>query len=386
MNCQGTISAANNGSINFNGGITVSGSGNVKLGPGKFHGERQRRRASSAGSLSACNGYVGNSGPGTFNQTGGLNSLNYLGIGNQGRYQFSGGTLQVNGSSLANQGVFDATGSTGVLSSTGSSIVNLSQATLENTVSMSLNIGPNSLLLVPAGFNPAITFGGYANAGLMHNVGTPLLVSSGTGFSGNGTITDFVDCQGTISAATGGSINLNGGVAVSGTGSVSLGLGSFIATGTQSGISAGSLSAFNGYVGYNVGDAGTFTVNGSGTCSSVNLYVGYSGAGTFNQAGGANNVGGGTLSLGYNTGSSGTYDLSGSGQVWAAYENVGLSGTAALRSPAGPTVSSIVSVSATTQAAAARTTSAAAGRSGLSAKTWAFPARVRSRNRAGRTA
>ena len=87
--------------------------------------------------------------------------MNYLSIGNQGRYQFSGGTLQVNGGGLANQGVFDATQSTGLLTVAGSAIVDFSQATLVNTGSMSLAIGPNSLLLVPAGFNPATAFGSY---------------------------------------------------------------------------------------------------------------------------------------------------------------------------------------------------------------------------------
>ena len=115
---------------------------------------------------------------------------------------------------------------------------------------MSLSIGPNSLLLVPAGFNPATAFGSYSNSGLMHNVGTPLTISAGQGFSGNGTLADHVNCQGTISAAASGSINLNGGVTVSGTGNVSLGTGSFTVNDTPSGITGGSLSAYNGYVGY----------------------------------------------------------------------------------------------------------------------------------------
>ena len=114
-------------------------------------------------------------------------------------------------------------GGTAVLTVTGSAIIDLSQASLVNTGSMSLSIGPNSLLLVPAGFNPATAFGSYGNAGLLHNVGTPLTMLPGQGFSGNGSLADHVYCQGAIAAATGGAINLNGGITVSGTGNVNLG-------------------------------------------------------------------------------------------------------------------------------------------------------------------
>ena len=104
-----------------------------------------------------------------------------------------------------------------------------------------------------------------------------LTISSGTGFSGDGSISDHVNYYGTISAATGGGINLTGGVTVSATGStagsVSLGSGNFTVNNTSgtSGMSAGSLSAASGY-------------------------LGYSGTGTFNQSGGTI-VGAGTLAL-----------------------------------------------------------------------------------------
>ncbi len=68
----------------------------------------------------------------------------------------------------------------------------------------------------------------------MHNVGTPLTIFPGQGFVGNGSIADFVNCQGTILATNanapsgpgGGSIgpygnasiSLTSGVMVSGTG------------------------------------------------------------------------------------------------------------------------------------------------------------------------
>ena len=73
-------------------------------------------------------------------------------------------------------------GGTGVLSVPANSIVDLSAGTLQNTGSMSLSIGPNSLLLVPAGFNPAAAFGSYSNLGLTHTVGTTLTISGGRAF------------------------------------------------------------------------------------------------------------------------------------------------------------------------------------------------------------
>ena len=262
VNCQGTISATAGGSIDLDGGVTVSGTGCVSLGQGFVTVNDN-----------------------TSGMTGGLLSLSCFNISNNCHFQFSGGTLQINGAGLANQGVFNGGGGTGTLSAV-NSIVDFSTGSLQNTASMSLAIGPNALLLVPAGFNPAAAFGGYTCTGLMHNVGTPLTVAAGQGFSGIGSIADPVSCEGTILAATGGSINLNGGVTISAGGSVDLGAGSFTVSNTTSGISAGSLSAANGY-------------------------VGYSSAGTFTLSGGTNSLSGGNLYLGYNSFSNGNYNLSG---------------------------------------------------------------------------
>ena len=105
-----------------------------------------------------------------------------------------------------------------------SSIVDLS-GTIVNTASTSLTVGANSLVIVPAGFNPLAAFTGYSNLGLTHTLGTTLSVPAGQGFGGWGTITDPVNCQGTIIATSSGAINLAGGLIVSGTGHVDLGLG-----------------------------------------------------------------------------------------------------------------------------------------------------------------
>ena len=86
-------------------------------------------------------------------------------------------------------------------------------------------MGTNSLLIVPAGFNPSTGFASLQHLGLTHTLGTTLTVPAGQGFGGSGSINDPVNCQGTITATSGGAINLSGGLTLSGTGTVNLGSG-----------------------------------------------------------------------------------------------------------------------------------------------------------------
>ena len=87
-------------------------------------------------------------------QTSGSNAATYLSIGSQGRYQLGGGTLLVN--SLVNQGALDGTGGNGLLVAASGSIVDLSKGTLTNAGSLSLTVGADSLLLLPAGSSTTI--------------------------------------------------------------------------------------------------------------------------------------------------------------------------------------------------------------------------------------
>ncbi len=109
-------------------------------------------------------------------------------------------------------------------------------------------------------------------------------MSGGTGFGGWGTISDPVTCQGTIIAATSGSINLTDGLMLSGTGQVNLGSGALTVNDSASGMTGGSLAA------------------GA-------LIVGSSGTGTFTQSGGTNSAG--AIILGEAPGSMGTYNFNG---------------------------------------------------------------------------
>ncbi len=403
VDCQGTITAVN-GRITLNGGITVSGTANVYLGSynGTYYTDLINDAAggisggtlqantecvgnaatgtfaqsggmniatrlqlgnsaassgtytlSGSGVLSTYSESIGLSGDGTFVQTGGSNSVTALSIGPFGRYQFSGGTLQVNalGIGIASQGVFDATASTGLLNVSGSEVVDLSQATLLNTGSMSLSIGPNSLLLLPAGFDPNTAFAQFNSQGLTHNIGTTLTVLAGQSFSGSASLSDFVNCQGSITAY--GTINLNNGVAISVTGRVDLGNGGqLIVNDMLSGMSGGSLAASSEYIGnttsgafaqsggtnvlinsphgfylgYNPSVSGSYSLSGPAVLYAPNEDVGYFGSGTFTQTGGSNSTATGPI-LGFWRGARGSYNLSGSGALSSFSEGVGDLGT-----------------------------------------------------------
>ncbi len=62
----------------------------------------------------------------------------------------------------------------------------LTSGTWQNLGSMAVSMGANSLLIVPAGFNPSTGFGSYSSLGLTHTAGTTLIVPAGQGFGGQG--------------------------------------------------------------------------------------------------------------------------------------------------------------------------------------------------------
>ena len=323
---------------------------------------------SGSGLLSASSEYVGYNQGATalFQQNGGTNTVSNLAIGPGGTYLLEGGALQVNGSFL-NQGIFAGNGTPATLSSN-NNILDLSSGAWQNLGALSLSMGPNSLLILPAGFDTSTAFAHYSSLGVTHTLGATLTVPAGHGFVGSVSITDPVNCQGTIAAPAGGAINLSGGLTLAGAGLVSLGSGTLTTNDLLSGISGGSLYVANHYVanggtgtftqsggnssisgalylGHNAGDSGTYNLNGSGHLSAAYYeYVGYSGTGTFTQTGGNNSVGpyhyfgDGSLNLGANAGGSGAYNLSGSGLLSAPSEYVGCSGTGTFTQSGGTNI------------------------------------------------
>jgi hypothetical protein len=213
---------------------------------------------SGSGSLVSNNfEVVGNSGTGTFNQTGGTNTLNngnyfYVGelAGSKGTYNQTAGTTTIVGGILY-IGVYAGATGTYNLSGTGALVVN---------------------------------FGEYIGSG-------------GMGFVNQ----------------TGGSNTILGG-------------GTLYLGGSQGAIGSGSGSA-----------SGTYTLNaGSLSISGGNEYVGYNFAGTFNQTGGSNSIGGGgSLFLGYNSGSTGLYTFSGGFLMVSQNEVIGNNGVGTFNQSGG---------------------------------------------------
>ena len=222
----------------------------------------------SGGSISTSKEYLGYDADATANflQTGGTNTTNFVSIAKGCRYLLGGGVLNILGAcGLANMGTFDGGNGYGSLVIGSACIVNLGSGSLTNVGHLSVTVGANSLLIVPAGFNASKAFGSYSSSGILHVAGSTLQVPGGKSFGGQGTIYDLVNCSGTISGVTDGRLNLNNGLIVAG-GDVSLGYGNLIVNDLVSGITAGSLSGVTShYVGYN--GTGKFTQT-AGTSSS----------------------------------------------------------------------------------------------------------------------
>ena len=305
-----------------------------------------------AGSLSGSNEYPGNVGSGALLQSGGTNSTAFLAVTYSGSYLLSGGLLSDSGS-LLNAGVFSGGSAAATLNVGG--IMDLTGGTWQNLAKISVNMGSNSLLIVPKGFNTATGFAHYASLGLTFTAGSTITVPAGHSVVGCDFINNFVSCMGSIIASvgssltgSGGSLALNNGLMVSGNGVVQLGNGALTINDFLSGISGGLLSVASQYIGYggsgffaqtgginqagdsvilgyNSGDSGGYSLSGTGQLSVGGEDVGFFGKGAFTQSGGTNAVGY-TLNVGYIAGSSGTYSLNG-GRATVNQEDVGVSGS-----------------------------------------------------------
>jgi hypothetical protein len=342
-------------------GGTNSVSGSLALG---YSGGSGTYVLSGSGQLAVPSEFIGSvsGGSSLFQQTGGANVASYISIGRTGRYALSGGTLSIaNVGDISNQGSIDCTNSTASLNIGNECLVDLSGATLTNVEGMSVSMGSYSLMIVPAGFSPSTSFGYYTNLGLTHTAGTTLTVLPGQRIAVNGSINDPVNCQGTIMSPSGGPINLNNGLIVSGSAAyVNLGGGTLTTNDLTSQISGGTMTEnaqFTGsggtgtftqsggmnsaqlYLGKGATDVGTYYLNGNGQITGRE-YIGYSGFGAVIQSGANNNSG--AIYLGYNAGSSGTYSLSGSGLMTSLGEGVyvGVSGTGSFAQSSGTTNSS----------------------------------------------
>ena len=232
----------------------------------------------------------------------------------------------------------------------------------------------NSLLIVPAGFDPATDFGSYTSQGLIHTAGTTLKLSAGQDFGGIGSIAIRSPAK-EPSAASNGAINLNNGLVLSGAGSVNLGNGSLTVNDPTSASAAdrsrrqairrqwghGPIHPIRRdrtlttvFLGYNSADSGTYNLSGTGQLSAPTQYVGYSGTGTFTQSAGTNTAYG-NFYLGYNSAPAERTTSTARAHCPRLTQYVGYSGAGTFTQSAGTNSVRTSSTWATTRAAAGRT-------------------------------
>ena len=348
---------------NGSGNFTQSGGTNnaYTLYLGYNSGASGTYSLSGTGALSASSEYIGYNSTATasLQQTGSSNSVSTLSIGSGDQYLLSGGELTIT-NNITNSGTVNGAG--GSVTVAANCLLDLTSGTWKNYSNWTVSTGTNGLLIVPAGFNVATGLAGVTTAGLgVHVAGTPLNVPAGQGFSGTGTISDQVVCQGTIAASNTTAISLTNGLILSGSGSVNLIGGSLTVNDAASGISGGTLTAAAQYVGS--GGTGTFAQS-AGSNTSSSLYLGYNSTdtgtfclkrhgqadhseadgvprlfrhGQFHPVGRGRNGCYDNLYLGYNSAAAGTYTLSG-GSLWSGVQYVGVSpARAPLPSPAEQT-------------------------------------------------
>ncbi len=249
-----------------------------------------------AGNLSAPFETVGQSGNGTFTQTGGVNSLPFpggvlyvaAGSGGLGTYNLNGGLLSA--------AVYEYVG----VSGTGS----LAQSAGTNTVGDQLCLG---------------YFAGSSGSYSLSGTGVLSALCQYTSISGNGYPLAFTQPGGECLGVYGsGTFAQSGGTNTAS--SIYLGYfpgasGSYVQSGGVNSVSSTGVLC----LGYSAGATGSYNLGGSGmlTVSGTEI-VGCSGAGTFNQSGGTNLVSG-VFSLG----AGGTYNLSGGALVLPGIQGAG---------------------------------------------------------------
>ena len=339
--------------IGRNGAGTFTQTGGTNIITNYFYlglnsGSSGTYNLSGTGQLTASSECIGLYGMGTFTQTGGINTAIDINIGNNGTYTLTAGTLNVSGV-IENHGIWDLSNSSAVINAS-SMIVDLTNALINNAQKASLKLDAHSLLIVPSGFDPSGYFATYENLGILHQVGSTLVISPTYSINGAGSINDHVNCQGTISAKSGYSIHLYVGLSISGTGNVDLGgAGALYVDDINSGMSGGTLKADYHIIGststgtfvqtggintisealslgVNSGKNGSYILSGTGQLDVNSEYVGFRSTGTFIQNGGINTTL--CLKIGYYSGSNGSYNLSDKGQLSAwSEEYIGYSGT-----------------------------------------------------------
>ncbi|HEX8523548.1 MAG TPA: hypothetical protein VF669_14940 [Tepidisphaeraceae bacterium] len=171
--------------------------------------------AISGGSAAAGSLVLGETGNGTLQQTGGTVTADQVLVTARGRYQLKGGSLT--SGNIRVDGVLEgAAGVPGSISTGTGGIVDFRNTTFVQSGALAVTGSSNALMIFSSGFNPATTFGSYANAGVTWNSpGTPVIGVGKTVLVRGDVSTDLV-VQGTLAQLPGGTLALSGGLDVRG--------------------------------------------------------------------------------------------------------------------------------------------------------------------------
>jgi hypothetical protein len=326
------IGAPASGQANFN----QTGGNNLMTNLFLGDGATGTYSLANTGSLSARAEYVGDNGAGFFNQSGGTNTMPsgaglYLGYF----------TSTAAGTYLLSQNA-TLSAPAEYIGASGAGTFNQSGGT--NTVATSLYIGENATgngtyKLSAGGVSAQVEYIGFTGSGAINQSGGTNAVSGSVylGFNQNGTGAYVLSGSGSVSASSelvgvagggncvftqSGGMNSAGDleIAQTGTGTFDLAGGSLTATtenigsfadGTfnqtgGSNVVTGSFTLAAGNTTQRVGTASYVLANGS--LSANTEFVGNSGMGAFNQSGGSNTVAN-SLFIAYSNGSTGAYTL-----------------------------------------------------------------------------
>jgi len=225
---------------------------------------------------------VGGRGQGVFKQTGGTNSVGNLSVYDSGRYEYAAGKLELTGR-LDLSGTLDLMGSDVTLYARDGAWLDLTDGTIANAGAGALDCSENSVTLINPGTDLGAIFAAVDNRGVIHTLGSTLVIPAGSTIATSGEITDHVQCAGTLVHTPGQGLSLSAGLGVTGAGVVDLGSGELAVYDTVSGMTGGDMSA--GEVQLWAGSKFTQS-GGNATTPRVQLYGDWNDAAVYEISGG----------------------------------------------------------------------------------------------------
>jgi hypothetical protein len=192
------------------------------------------------GELNAHHVLLGGLGTERIIQRGGQFSADVLAITDNAVYEYQGGEFDVL-AGLDVEGTINFTSHPATLDFGADHVVDLS-GTIQNAAQTSWNIGPNSLTILRAGFNPATAFASYTNTGHVMITGNRFVLPAGQSIRGGGDLDEFLEVHGLVEATAGNALDPHGLFIANG-GIVNLGAGQALLDRSGSGIDGGELRA-----------------------------------------------------------------------------------------------------------------------------------------------